>query len=129
MIKMILEFKGKILNQYITNDEFITIGRHSDNLIKINNDAVSKHHAIIMKEKNKILIEDLSSTNGTYVNQKQIRQHELKDGDEILIGEHSIKFSLHDSNDPGPNSNDMDKKNTVIIHSDHYKKMLSKQDS
>ncbi|MGA1869472.1 MAG: FHA domain-containing protein [bacterium] len=100
MLKLLLQFKGKVLNQYITNDTHITIGRNPDNIIQINNQSVSKYHAIIIKEKDKVIIEDLQSTNGTYINEKQIHQEELKDGDEIFIGKHTIKIFLHNTNDP-----------------------------
>ncbi|MGA1823989.1 MAG: FHA domain-containing protein [bacterium] len=134
MIKIMLQFKGRVLNQFITQDEHITIGRNRDNLIQINNQSVSKYHAMIIKDKEgKVYVEDLNSSNGTYVNEKQIHQQELKNGDEILIGKHTIKIFLADSEAPitskdiPGNEVEIDEDSTLVMQTDSFKKMLAKQ--
>ena len=76
------------------------IGRAQDNEIIIEDDAVSGHHAVITVENSnlknqdkKYSIEDLQSTNNTFVNNKEISRQELKDGDIIRIGRIRLKFS------------------------------------
>ena len=129
-----LQFKGRVLNQFITKDEHITIGRNSDNLIQINNQSVSKYHALIIKnKKGTVYVEDLNSSNGTYVNEKQIHQQELKNGDEILIGKHIIKIFMVDSDTPLASKDipgidiDIDEDSTLVMQTDSFKKMLAKQ--
>lgn len=72
----------------------IKIGRHSDNDIVIDNIRVSRHHARIIKEGEDWFIEDLGSSNGTFVNGKKIKKALVSDKDSVLIG--GIPLSLED---------------------------------
>lgn len=79
------------------------IGRATDNEIVIDDESVSGYHALItVKESgdidgpNEYIIEDLESTNKTYVNSKQITSHKLANGDIIRIGLVRLKFSTKD---------------------------------
>lgn len=79
------------------------IGRATDNEIVIDDESVSGYHALItVKESgdidglNDYIIEDLDSTNKTYVNSKQVTSHKLADGDIIRIGLVRLKFSTKD---------------------------------
>jgi pSer/pThr/pTyr-binding forkhead associated (FHA) protein len=92
MTKIILKFKDKVLKEIPVERELITVGRKPDNDIEIDNLAVSGHHARIFKMEDWFLIEDLNSLNGTFVNGKMIQESPLKNGDEILIGKHVLKF-------------------------------------
>lgn len=92
MTKIILKFKDAVLKEIPVEKELITIGRKPDNDIEIDNLAVSGHHARIFKAGDWFLIEDLDSLNGTFVNGKMIRESPLKNGDEVLIGKHILKF-------------------------------------
>jgi len=92
-------FKDKILDQHsIQNGMSLSIGRLGRNDIVINNLAVSENHARIVHKGNKVYIEDLNSTNGTFVNKKQVTSHShmLKDKDIITIGKHEIVFNVSD---------------------------------
>jgi phosphoserine phosphatase RsbU/P len=53
---------------------------------------VSRRHASIIELEGKIFVEDLDSTNGTYVNNKEIKVRELSEGDTITVGETSLKI-------------------------------------
>jgi pSer/pThr/pTyr-binding forkhead associated (FHA) protein len=92
MTKIILKFKDTVLKEIPVEKELVTIGRKSDNDIHIDNLAVSGHHARIFKAGDWFLVEDLDSLNGTFVNGKMIKESPLKNGDEILIGKHVLKF-------------------------------------
>lgn len=72
--------------------ERITIGRHADNDIAINDKAVSGHHCVIITIMQDSFLEDLDSTNGTQVNGKQVAKHPLSNGDVISIGRNTLKY-------------------------------------
>jgi pSer/pThr/pTyr-binding forkhead associated (FHA) protein len=74
------------------NKERYTIGRLPDNDIRIDNAAVSGHHSLIINILNDSFLEDLNSTNGTYVNGKLIKKHALQHGDVITVGHHQLRF-------------------------------------
>ncbi|WP_455210179.1 FHA domain-containing protein [Kaarinaea lacus] len=83
------------------------IGRSSDNEIVIEDDAVSVHHARITRRESQgdqhtheFIIEDLSSTNSTFVNNKEVKSHSLKDGDIIRLGRTRLKFSTKEYQAP-----------------------------
>jgi pSer/pThr/pTyr-binding forkhead associated (FHA) protein len=81
-----------VQGEYELNRERITIGRKPENDIPIDNLAVSGKHALIITILDDSFLEDLGSTNGTYVNGKLIKKHALKDGDVITIGKHELKY-------------------------------------
>ena len=72
--------------------ERYTIGRLPDNDVRIDNPAVSGHHSLIINILNDSFLEDLSSTNGTYVNGKLIKKHALQHGDVVTIGHHQLRY-------------------------------------
>lgn len=92
MGKLILTLDGQELAQYELEKERYTIGRLSDNDIHIDNMAVSGHHALILNILKDSFLEDLNSTNGTYVNGKLIKKHALQESDVITIGRHQLKY-------------------------------------
>jgi diguanylate cyclase (GGDEF)-like protein len=68
------------------------IGRSSKVDIQIDEDSISRNHAVIEKREDEFIIRDLESTNGTYVNDRSVQQHSLRDGDQIKIGSTIFKF-------------------------------------
>ena len=93
MARLILSLDNQVLAEYNMTKERYTIGRLPDNDVRIDNPAVSGHHSLIINILNDSFLEDLNSTNGTYVNGKLIKKHALQDGDVITIGHHQLKFS------------------------------------
>jgi pSer/pThr/pTyr-binding forkhead associated (FHA) protein len=81
--------------------ERYTVGRLPDNDIRIDNAAVSGHHSLIINILNDSFLEDLNSTNGTYVNGKLIKKHALQHDDVITVGHHQLRF-LEDQVDDMP---------------------------
>ena len=75
----------------IRQKEFI-IGRATNADVPINEENISRKHARIYKKNKIFIIEDLNSTNGTFVNTKRIEVRELQDGDLILVGNTILKF-------------------------------------
>ena len=92
MARLILSLDGQVLAEYNMTKERYTVGRLPDNDVRIDNAAVSGHHGLIINILNDSFLEDLNSTNGTYVNGKLIKKHALTHGDVITIGQHHLRF-------------------------------------
>ena len=92
MARLMLSLDGAVLAEYNMNKERYTIGRLPDNDIRIDNPAVSGHHSLIINILNDSFLEDLNSTNGTYVNGKLIKKHAMQHGDVITVGHHQLRF-------------------------------------
>lgn len=92
MAKLVLSLNGVVQGEYELTNERLTIGRKPENDIPIDNLAVSGKHALIITILDDSFLEDLGSTNGTYVNGKLVKKHALKDGDVIAIGKHELKY-------------------------------------
>ena len=92
MAKLFLKFDKAVLKEFPLSQGVVTIGRLPDNVIHVDNLAVSGHHAKIYWDMDKYVIEDNNSLNGTYINNRRISKTALKDGDEVLIGKHTLAF-------------------------------------
>ncbi len=90
--KLELNFNANKIDEFSLDKEVLTIGRKEDNDVQIQNLAVSGHHARLLTIFNDSFIEDLNSTNGTFVNGKSIDKHALKHGDVIAIGKHELRY-------------------------------------
>ena len=78
--------------EYNMTKERYTIGRLADNDVRIDNATVSGHHSLIINILNDSFLEDLNSTNGTYVNGKLIKKHALQHGDVVTVGKHQLRY-------------------------------------
>src|SRR5580692_722665 len=76
----------------VAPDKQILIGRSSDLDMVLVEDMVSRKHARIAMQADQIWIEDLGSTNGTFVNGEKIKRARLKEGDRVLIGTSILKL-------------------------------------
>jgi pSer/pThr/pTyr-binding forkhead associated (FHA) protein len=94
-----------------------------DNDIRIDNAAVSGHHSLIINILNDSFLEDLNSTNGTYVNGKLIKKHALQHDDVITVGHHQLRF-LEDQVDDMPD--DEFEKTMVIEPSGRMEEQIAK---
>jgi pSer/pThr/pTyr-binding forkhead associated (FHA) protein len=92
MAELFLKFEDRVLQELLLSGGTVTIGRQPDNVFRIDNPAVSGHHAKVYAEGDHYVIEDSESFNGTYVNGQRIRKVVLKDGDNATIGKHTIEF-------------------------------------
>lgn len=70
----------------------LSIGRNQDNAVHIDDPTVSSHHAHIVTVFNTSYVEDLGSTNGTFVNGKKAKTHTLHNGDLLTIGQYQLLF-------------------------------------
>lgn len=89
---LLIKLHEKSSRELELSTDILTIGRKPDNTLPIDDPAVSAHHAQITKIHAVYFIEDLKSTNGTFVNHTRIDRHQLRDTDVITIGRHRIIF-------------------------------------
>src|SRR5688572_23265308 len=93
MPKLVLLFEGRVIKETtVTLGAPVTVGRLPDNTIVIDNSAVSSHHIRVAREGPQFVVEDLGSTNGTFVNGEKITKRPLRHGDTILVGKHKLFF-------------------------------------
>jgi len=92
MARLVLSLDNQVLAEYNMTKERYTIGRLPDNDVRIDNPTVSGHHSLIINILNDSFLEDLNSTNGTYVNGKLIKKHALQHGDVVTVGRHQLRF-------------------------------------
>jgi len=100
MAKMIVSIDGVVIKEVQLTKERTMLGRRPYNDIVIDNLAVSGEHAVMHMTEHEVEVEDLGSTNGTYVNGKAIKRQVLRNGDTIEVGKYKIRF-LQDEQDGG----------------------------
>jgi pSer/pThr/pTyr-binding forkhead associated (FHA) protein len=87
MVILELRFKELVLKDYTLKEgDRLTIGRHSENDIVPKDAAVSKHHAVIERIGEKLIVVDKESRNGTFVNGVKVQSAELNDEDIVKFG-------------------------------------------
>jgi len=101
MPRLILSMDGLVLKEMVLEKERTTIGRKPHNDIQIDNLAISGDHAAIVTILNDAFLEDMNSTNGTYVNGQPVKKHVLRDSDVIELGKYRLKYITDGS---GPQS-------------------------
>jgi len=90
MARLVVKFETAMLKEVTIGSSPISIGRAPDNEIHIDNLAVSNYHARVYPESGRLMIEDLDSLNGTFLNDNRIKREWLRSGDTILVGKHVI---------------------------------------
>jgi pSer/pThr/pTyr-binding forkhead associated (FHA) protein len=130
MPKLVLLFEGRVLKETaVSHTAAVTIGRLPDNTIVIDNPAVSSHHVRIAREGPQFVVEDLGSTNGTFVNGAKVTKRALRHGDTILVGKHKIFFDRMGEAEfeapdlPGREMPDFG--GTVILDADQQQRLLA----
>ena len=92
MPKMIVSIDGVVIKEVQLTKDRTTLGRRPYNDIVIDNLAVSGEHAVLQMSGNEVHMEDLNSTNGTYVNGKAVKKQLLQNGDVVEVGKYKIKY-------------------------------------
>ncbi len=96
MPKMIISLDGATIKEVQLTKERTTLGRRLYNDIVIKHLAISGEHALLQMAGHEVYIEDLNSTNGTYVNGKTVKKQLLRDRDTIEIGKYRIQYDKED---------------------------------
>ena len=92
MPKMIVSIDGVVIKEVQLTKDRTSLGRRPYNDIVIDNLAVSGEHAVLQMSGNEVYLEDLNSTNGTYVNGKAVKKQLLQNSDMVEIGKYKIKY-------------------------------------
>ena len=92
MPKMIVSIDGVVIKEVQLTKDRTSLGRRPYNDIVIDNLAVSGEHAVLQMSGNEVYLEDLNSTNGTYVNGKAVKKQLLQNSDTVEIGKYKIKY-------------------------------------
>ena len=83
---------GRAGESFTLDDEKVSIGRTPEAGVFLDDVTVSRNHALLVRRKDGLYIDDLGSLNGTYVNRHRIESHQLTDGDEIQIGKYKLSY-------------------------------------
>lgn len=92
MPKMIVSIDGVVIREVQVTKDRTSVGRRPYNDVVIDNLAVSGEHAVLQMSGNEVYLEDLNSTNGTFVNGKAVKKQLLNDSDLVEIGKYKIKY-------------------------------------
>lgn len=126
MLQILLKFNKSVLKVFQSDKAEITIGRNLKNDLQIDNLAVSNFHARIERSQDKYFIEDLNSTNGTYVNEEKIARCELQDGDTASIGKHSLTFLLEGGASGGRGLSESEMEQTMMLDTVKQRELVKK---
>jgi pSer/pThr/pTyr-binding forkhead associated (FHA) protein len=128
MPRITLQFKDRLLKQCVVGAT-TTIGRLPDNVVVIDSPAVSGHHACVCRDGDHFVVEDLASTNGTFVNGKRVTRQTLQHGDTMRLGKHTILFETVDGEqfDPQEQAEPImtNPGETIFLEADKYKSLLA----
>jgi pSer/pThr/pTyr-binding forkhead associated (FHA) protein len=92
MGKLVVSLEGVVIKEVQLTKDKTTLGRRTYNDVVIDNLAVSGEHAVLQMVGTDVFIEDLNSTNGTYINGKAVKKQLLAHNDTVEIGKYKIKF-------------------------------------
>lgn len=92
MGKLVIRYKGRQVAEVNLKLGDMKIGRKPECDIVLNDGGVSGEHAVIKTVGMKSTIQDLDSTNGTYVDTQRVKRHELRHGETIIIGQHTLNY-------------------------------------
>jgi pSer/pThr/pTyr-binding forkhead associated (FHA) protein len=99
MGKLVVSLDGVVIKEVQITKDKTTLGRRPYNDIVIDNLAVSGEHAVLQMVGADVFIEDLNSTNGTYINGKAVKKQLLTHNDTVEIGKYKIKFLVDETGD------------------------------
>ena len=77
---------------FLVSGDQMTIGRSPDAEVFLDDVTVSRNHALLVRRRDGVYIDDLGSLNGTYVNRRRIESHKLQDGDELQVGKYKLTY-------------------------------------
>ena len=99
MGKLVVSLDNVVIKEVQITKDRTTLGRRPYNDIVIDNLAVSGEHAVLLAVGNEVYIEDLNSTNGTYINGKAIKKQLLAHNDTVEIGKYRIRYQTEEAAD------------------------------
>ena len=127
MPRLLLKFNDDVLKVIDSGKELITLGRNLKNDIQIDNLAVSNFHAHIVCQLGHYFVEDLGSTNGTFVNDRKISKWALVDNDVITIGKHAIVFLDEEVADKNVGIEELQMEKTMILDTKKQRELMGEE--
>jgi len=97
--KLVVWLDGVVIKEVLLTKDRTTLGRRPYNDIVIDNLAVSGEHAALQMSGPDVTIEDLNSTNGTYINGKAIKKQLLSHNDTVEVGKYKIKYLVDETSE------------------------------
>ena len=119
MYNLTITHNQKPVDEYTLKTETVTVGRGNENDIQLQDTTVSQRHAKFVVMSDTLYVEDMGSTNGTYLNGQQIKRARLKQGDVVMIGQHKISFD-----NPGDSGDTEEQEPTLQMSHNSIKQML-----
>mgnify|MGYP003645443400 CR=1 FL=1 len=131
MSHLVVTLEDKLVGEFPISKEKMTIGRKPDNDICINNLAISSYHTQIITVLDSSFLEDLNSTNGTYVNARLVKKHALEDGDLIDVGNYRIRYVGNEPQQATDDESDVLEKTIVLTPgtADSVEEFLKKENT
>ena len=83
---------GRAGESFTIDADRVSIGRSPDAGVFLDDVTVSRNHALLVRRRDGLYIDDLGSLNGTYVNRRRIESHRLQDSDEIQVGKYKMSY-------------------------------------
>jgi hypothetical protein len=83
---------GRAGESFAIEGDRMTIGRSPDAAVFLDDVTVSRNHALLVKRRDGLYVDDLGSLNGTYVNRRRIESHKLSSGDDLQIGKYKLTY-------------------------------------
>jgi pSer/pThr/pTyr-binding forkhead associated (FHA) protein len=83
---------GRAGEVFEIKDERTQIGRSPDAAVFLDDVTVSRNHALLVRRRDGLYVDDLGSLNGTYVNRRRIESHKLANGDELQVGKYKLTY-------------------------------------
>jgi pSer/pThr/pTyr-binding forkhead associated (FHA) protein len=129
MPKLILQFEEVTVKE-VPVGQAVTIGRLPGNSLVIDGPIVSSRHARVVRDGDDFVVEDLKSTNGTFVNRHRVTRHRLRDGDVMVVGKHRLVFNRAGGDDaaapePDAEAEAVDADGTVALDDERRLELLA----
>jgi hypothetical protein len=83
---------GRAGESFAVESDRMTIGRSPDAAVFLDDVTVSRNHALLVKRRDGLYVDDLGSLNGTYVNRRRIESHKLHSGDDLQVGKYKLTY-------------------------------------
>jgi len=83
---------GRAGETFPIEGERVSIGRSPEASVFLDDVTVSRNHALLVRRRDGLYIDDLGSLNGTYVNRRRIESHKLQNGDELQVGKYKLTY-------------------------------------
>jgi type II secretory pathway predicted ATPase ExeA len=92
MARLEVLYRDQLVAEFRIGPGKTVIGRTADNDLQIQSRFISRHHAQVVSDQTRSVLEDLNSTNGVFIRSQRVKHQELVDGDVIQIGEHKLLY-------------------------------------